>query len=166
MHAFLFEVLFAGQSCARAGLADQQRVGFQILQPQRAHVCQRVIRARHGNNRVVEERQEIQTHVLRHHRHDHQIVAVVGQPANHLATVDHGQLQIHFRVLTLERGEQVRHEVFGAGFHRQFQLALQRTLHVGQLHIEVFQTPEDVPAGALKCFGGFGHVEFFADVIE
>lgn len=75
-------------------------------------------------------------------------------------------MQVDLRVLALEGGEQVRHEVLGAGLHRQFQLALQRTLHVGELHIEVFQAPENIPAGPLQGFGRFSHIELFADVIE
>ncbi|MNP52733.1 hypothetical protein D3C76_1471430 [compost metagenome] len=69
-------------------------------------------------------------------------------------------------MLALEGGKQVRYEILGAGFHRQFQLALQRALHVRQLHVEVFQATEDVPARTLQGFRRFGHVEFFADIIE
>jgi len=88
-------------------------------------MTQRMIGRRHRHNRVVQEWQEFQAHVLGHHGHDHQVVAVVRKPANHLGAVDHGQVQLHFRMLALEGGEQVGYEVFGAGFHRQLQLALQ-----------------------------------------
>ncbi|MNV65300.1 hypothetical protein D3C71_1579900 [compost metagenome] len=112
-------------------------------------MTQRVIRWRHGDDRVVQERQEFQAHVLRHHGHDHQVIAVVRQAPNDLTAIDHRQLQVHFRVLAFERGKQMRHEVFGAGFNRQFQLPLQRALHVRQLHVEVFQASENIPAGPL-----------------
>ncbi|MCY1443853.1 hypothetical protein D9M71_602900 [compost metagenome] len=112
-------------------------------------MTQRVIRWRHGDDRVVQERQEFQAHVLRHHGHDHQVIAVVRQAPNDLTAIDHRQLQVHFRVLAFERGKQMRHEVFGAGFNRQLQLPLQRALHVRQLHVEVFQAPENIPTGPL-----------------
>ncbi|MNF78711.1 hypothetical protein D3C84_609040 [compost metagenome] len=69
-------------------------------------------------------------------------------------------------MLLAERGEQVRHEVLGAGFHGQVQLALQRTLQVRQLHVEAFQALEDIAAGAHQRLGGIGHVELLADVLE
>ena len=80
--------------------------------------------------------------------------------------IDHHQLQVHFRVLALERGEQVRHEVLGAGFHRQIQLALQGTLQVRELHIQAFQTAENFAAGNQQGFGGVGQVELFRHVVE
>ena len=123
-------------------------------------------RRRHGNNRVVEEGQELQGHVRWHQGHDHQVVAVVGQALDHLGAVDHGQVQVDVRLLLLEGGKQVRHEVLGAGFHCQGQLALQRALQVGELHVEAFQALEDIRAGALERFGGVGQVELLADVFE
>ncbi|MNG25316.1 hypothetical protein D3C84_1101520 [compost metagenome] len=73
-----------------------------------------MIRWRHGDDRIVEEWQELQAHVLRHHGHDDQVVTVVREASNHLATVDHRQLQVDLRMLALERGKQVRDEVLGA----------------------------------------------------
>ncbi len=66
----------------------------------------------------------------------------------------------------LECREQMRHEVLGAGLDRQLQLPLQRPLHVRQLHIQAFQTPEDVVTGALQRFGGFREVQLLAHVFE
>ncbi|MCY1176055.1 hypothetical protein D9M73_163160 [compost metagenome] len=149
VHALFLEVLFAGQTRSRPHLAHQQGVGLKILQAQWSHMAQRMVGRCDRNDRIVQERQELQPHVPRHHGHDHQVVAVVRQALDHLGAIDHGKLQVHFRVLAFERGKQMRHEVFGAGFHRQFQLPLQRTLHVRQLHVEVFQASENIPAGPL-----------------
>ena len=125
-----------------------------------------MIRRRHGNDGVVEEGQKLQAHVLRHHGHDDQVVAVVGEAADRLGPVDHRQRQVDLGVQLLERREQVRHEVLGAGLHCQLQLTLQRALHVGKLHVQAFQATEDIPAGALQRFGGLGEVEFLADILE
>jgi hypothetical protein len=79
VHALVLEELLAGLARARALLADQQGMRFKVLQAQALELAQRVIRRRHGDDRVVEEGQELQAHVLGHHGHDDQVVAVVRQ---------------------------------------------------------------------------------------
>ncbi|MCY1439139.1 hypothetical protein D9M71_553600 [compost metagenome] len=104
--------------------ANQQGMWLQVLQAQAFKLAQRVVGRRHGNDRVVQEGYEFQAHVLRYHGHDDEIVAVIRQPAYGLRTVHYGQGQVDFGVLLLEGGKQVRNEILGAGFHRQFQLSL------------------------------------------
>ncbi len=57
-------------------------------------------------------------------------------------------------------------EIFGAGFYRQFELALQRALHVGKLHVEVLQSTENVATGELQRLGCFREIELFTHVLE
>ncbi len=66
----------------------------------------------------------------------------------------------------LEGGEQMRRDVLGAGLHREVELALQRALQVGELHVEAVQPTEDVGAGALQRLGRVGEVELLADIFE
>ncbi len=66
-----------------------------------------------------------------------------------MRAIDHHQAQADFRVLALEGGEQVRDEVLAARLDGELQLALQRALHVGKLHVETFQAPENIPTGLL-----------------
>ncbi|MCY1549662.1 hypothetical protein D9M68_858430 [compost metagenome] len=82
-------------------------------------------RRRHGDDRVVEEGQELQGHVRWHQRHDQQVVAVGAEAFDCLGVIDHHQLQADFRVFMAKSGEQVGNEVLGAGFHGQAQLTLQ-----------------------------------------
>ncbi|MNJ63200.1 hypothetical protein D3C77_590810 [compost metagenome] len=124
MRTLLVAVLLGGLARAGAGLAQQQRVGGQVLQLQAAAAQQRMVGARHGDDRVVQEREELQLHVGRHHGHDQQVVTVGAQALDRLGVIDHGQLQAHLRVALAKGGEQVRNEILGTGLHRQAQLAL------------------------------------------
>ncbi len=60
----------------------------------------------------------------------------------------------------------MRDEVLAARFDGQLQLTLQRALHVGKLHVQAFQAPENIPAGLLQRLCRFSQVELFADVFE
>ncbi len=124
MRAFLPQVVLGGLARAGARFAYQQRIAGQILQRQRGRMAQRMLRRGHGNDRVVEERHELQVHVGRHLRHDQQVVAADRQAFDRLGVIDHHQLQADLRMQPLEGGEQVRGDVLGAGFHRQVQLPL------------------------------------------
>ncbi|MCY1439143.1 hypothetical protein D9M71_553640 [compost metagenome] len=125
MHAFVLEVLFTGLASPRTLLANQQGMRLQVLQAQALKLAKRMVGRRDGNDRIVQEGYEFQSHVLGHHGHDDQIVTVVREPAYRLRPIDHGKGQVDFRVLLLEGGEQMRDEILGTGFHGQFELTLQ-----------------------------------------
>ena len=138
----------------------------QVLQGQRALLAKRMIRTGHGHNRVVEERQKFQRHVLWHLRHDQQVVTIYAEAFDRRCMVDHGQLQTDFRVLLAEGRKQMRGKVFCAGLDGQAELALQRALQVGQLHVEAVEAGKDIVAGLEQCLGGVCQVELLADVIK
>ncbi|ERI52259.1 hypothetical protein N878_19830 [Pseudomonas sp. EGD-AK9] len=125
-----------------------------------------MIRRRHRDDGVVEKRQKIQRHVLRHLAHDQQVVAAQAQAAHRQGMVDHREIQADFGILAAKSGEQVGNEVLGAGLHAQVELPLQRALQVRQLHVQALQAAEDVAAGALERLGRLGQVELLADVFE
>ncbi|MNJ60334.1 hypothetical protein D3C77_560560 [compost metagenome] len=97
---------------------------LQILQAQVFQLAQWVVRRGDGDDRIVEEWQEFEAHVLWHHGHDDQVIPVVREAADSLGTVDHVEGQVNLRMHSFEGGKQVRDEVLGARLHRKLQLPL------------------------------------------
>src|SRR5690606_20610640 len=162
----LLEELVTGLAHPRARLAQQYRLRLQFGQLQLPAPDQRMVRCSHGDHRIIQEREEVQRPVRRHHFHQYQIIEIVTQTANDLRASTDFQPEADLRVALAKSSQQVRGQVLDAAGYRQTQFAVQGALQGFELHIKNIQPIEDLGAGRQQQVGRLGQVQPAPDILE
>ncbi len=120
----------------------------------------------HGDHLVVEDRHERQVGVIRHHAHQHQVVAAFGKALQSLAAVAYVQANLYLRVAGTKPRQDMRHHILGGRDCRQVELAANGAGQFGELHLQARYLAEYRLGRGRQGIGGGQYVQGLAGVLE